>query len=56
MSLKTKAETVLALHTAGRILVLVNAWDVASARIVEADATAVATAGAALPHWREMLP
>ena len=51
MNLKTKAETLRALHTGGRILVLVNAWDVASARIVEAaGAAAVATSSAGVAN------
>ena len=51
MNLKTKAETLRALHTGGRILVLVNAWDVASARIVEAaGASAVATTSAGVAN------
>jgi 2-methylisocitrate lyase-like PEP mutase family enzyme len=42
-----KAELFRNLHTSGNILVLPNAWDVASARIVEeAGATAVATTSA----------
>lgn len=51
MTLKTKAETLRALHTGGRILVMVNAWDVASARIVEAaGATAIATTSAGVAN------
>ena len=51
MDLKTKAETFRALHEGGRILVLVNAWDVASARIVEAaGAPAVATTSAGVAN------
>jgi 2-methylisocitrate lyase-like PEP mutase family enzyme len=51
MDLKTKAERLRALHTGGRILVLVNAWDVASARIVEAaGAAAVATSSAGVAN------
>lgn len=46
----TRAETLLALHHAPEILVLVNAWDVVSARAVAATAgcRAVATASAAI--------
>jgi 2-methylisocitrate lyase-like PEP mutase family enzyme len=51
MNQKAKAEALLALHTGGRILVLVNAWDVASARIVEAaGAPAVATTSAGVAN------
>ncbi len=51
MDLKTKAETLRALHAGGRILVLVNAWDVASARVVEAaGAPAVATSSAGIAN------
>lgn len=51
MNLKSKAEALRALHTGGRILVLVNAWDVASARIVEAaGASAVATTSAGVAN------
>lgn len=51
MNLKTKAETFRSLHKGGGILVLVNAWDVASARIVEAaGALAVATTSAGVAN------
>ena len=51
MNLKAKAEALLALHKGGRILVLVNAWDVASARIVEvAGAPVVATTSAGVAN------
>ncbi len=51
MTLKEKAETFRALHTGGRILVLANAWDVASARIVEAaGAPAIATTSAGVAN------
>jgi 2-methylisocitrate lyase-like PEP mutase family enzyme len=51
MNLKTRAETLLKLHTGGRILVLVNAWDVASALIVEAaGAPAIATTSAGVAN------
>jgi 2-methylisocitrate lyase-like PEP mutase family enzyme len=36
MNLKEKAENLRSLHSGGRILVIVNAWDAASALIVEA--------------------
>ncbi|MFP3986761.1 isocitrate lyase/phosphoenolpyruvate mutase family protein [Streptomyces sp. E11-3] len=46
-NLKDQARTLHALHTPGRPLVLPNAWDAASARIVaEAGAAAVATTSA----------
>jgi 2-methylisocitrate lyase-like PEP mutase family enzyme len=51
MNLKTKAETLLKLHSGGRILVLVNAWDVASGLIVEAaGAPAIATTSAGVAN------
>jgi 2-methylisocitrate lyase-like PEP mutase family enzyme len=51
MNLKTKAETLRALHAGSRILVLVNAWDVVSARLVEAaGAPAVATTSAGVAN------
>lgn len=51
MSLKTKAETLKSLHSGKRILVLVNAWDAASARIIEAaGAPAVATTSAGVAN------
>lgn len=46
--LKAKAETLRALHVPGRPLVLVNAWDAATASLIErAGASAVATSSAA---------
>jgi 2-methylisocitrate lyase-like PEP mutase family enzyme len=51
MNLKSKAETLRALHAGGRILVLVNAWDVVSARLVEAaGAPAIATTSAGVAN------
>ncbi|MBI1356644.1 MAG: isocitrate lyase/phosphoenolpyruvate mutase family protein [Acidobacteria bacterium] len=51
MDLRTKAEAFRALHHGGRILVLVNAWDVPSARIVEeAGAAAIATTSAGVAN------
>ena len=51
MNLKSKAETFGKLHSGGRILVLPNVWDVASARIVEAaGATAIATTSAGVAN------
>ena len=50
MSLRAKAELLRSLHAAPRILVLPNAWDVASARIFEdvgAQAVATTSAGVA---------
>ena len=47
--LRKKAETLRALHRPGRPLVLVNVWDCASARVVEASgAPAVATTSAGI--------
>ena len=49
-SLRDKAETLRALHVPGRPLILVNAWDAASAVIVAragAEAIATTSAGAA---------
>ena len=46
--LRAKAETLRALHVPGRPLVLVNAWDAATASLMErAGAAAVATSSAA---------
>ena len=46
---KKKAEALRALHHASEVLVLVNVWDVVSARIVEnAGAKAIATSSAAI--------
>jgi 2-methylisocitrate lyase-like PEP mutase family enzyme len=51
LNLKTKAETFRALHQGGRVLALVNAWDVASARIVESlGAPAIATTSAGVAN------
>lgn len=51
MTLKSKAEIFRSLHGGGRILVLPNAWDVASARIVEAaGAQAIATTSAGIAN------
>jgi len=51
MTLQSKAETFRSLHGGGRILVLPNAWDVASARIVEAaGARAIATTSAGVAN------
>ena len=51
MTFKSKAETFRSLHGGGRILVLANAWDVASARIVEtAGAQAIATTSAGVAN------
>src|SRR5881392_454572 len=48
-ALSTQAEALLSLHRAGDPLVLVNAWDVASARAVEAaGCRAVATTSAGI--------
>lgn len=50
---KRKAETLQALHRGGEPLVLVNAWDVASARIIEQEgfpAVATTSAGIAFAH------
>ena len=51
MTFKSKAETFRSLHSGSRILVLPNAWDVASARIVEAaGAQAIATTSAGIAN------
>jgi 2-methylisocitrate lyase-like PEP mutase family enzyme len=51
MSQKVKAETFRALHAGGRILVLVNAWDAGSAKIVAAaGAAAIATTSAGVAN------
>jgi len=51
MTFQSKAETLRSLHSGGRILVLPNAWDVASARIVEATgAGAIATTSAGIAN------
>src|SRR5262250_2184136 len=50
-SLQEKAETLLSLHRGPKILVLANAWDVASARLVEhLGFPAVATSSAAIAN------
>jgi len=50
-SLRKKAETLLALHQAGRILVLPNVWDAGSARIIEdAGFPAIATSSAGVAY------
>ncbi|HXZ79441.1 MAG TPA: isocitrate lyase/phosphoenolpyruvate mutase family protein [Terriglobales bacterium] len=50
-SLQEKAETLLSLHRGSKILVLINAWDVASARLVEhLGFPAVATSSAAVAN------
>lgn len=51
MNLKNKAEAFRALHEGGRILVLANAWDAGSAKIVEAaGASAIATTSAGVAN------
>ena len=50
-SQETKAEEFLNLHKGPRILVLPNAWDVASARIFETlDSPAIATTSAGIAN------
>lgn len=47
--LKTKADALRAMHHGGKILVLANAWDAASARVLEeAGANAIATTSAGI--------
>ncbi|MFC7303540.1 isocitrate lyase/phosphoenolpyruvate mutase family protein [Streptomyces monticola] len=49
--LRSKAETLRALHIPGTPLVLPNAWDAASARIVEAAGAAVVATTSAAVSW-----
>ena len=56
MDQKTKAETFAGLHTGGKILILPNAWDAASAAVMaDAGARAVATSSAAVA-WAHGYP
>src|SRR5437762_555207 len=50
-NLREKAETLRKLHQGPRLLVLANAWDVASARVIEAaGASAIASTSAGVAY------